>query len=144
MENKCEETILVEGVVVKVPQAIKVPKTVKQKNDNHYVDNEMLRVEIIKSKTRRSLTPNATEMLILMVDHIQSSFTYRNQADKQDCRSSAIEVVLNNWSGCDVLKEKPFAWFTRMIYNGLYAGWNHIRAERKNTISLDAIFRESV
>ena len=112
--------------------------------ENHYVNNDLLRLELIKSGKRNELTPFAVEMLLCMVDNIQSSFVYKYYQDKEDCKSSAVEVILRNWYQYDVTRHNAFAFFTRMIYNGIYAGWNHINKNDQQTISFSAIFKETI
>ena len=116
----------------------------KEKTTKHYVNNDLLRFELIKSKQHQTLTKFAVEMLLCMVDNIQSSFVYKNYADKEDCKSSAVEVILRNWDQYDATRHNPFAFFTRMIYNGLFAGWNHLNEKNKQTISISAIFKENI
>lgn len=108
-----------------------------------YVTNDSLRLELIKSHNEGKLTSSALEMLILMVDRIQRQFKYDDTQDKEDCRSSAIEVVLRNWQTCELTRPRPFAYFTRMIYNGLYAGWNTLAKSRAD-FSISNIFNESI
>lgn len=115
-----------------------------QPTKKHYVDNNLFRIELIKSNAQKKLTNPAIEMLMLMISNIQTPFHYQNNADKEDCRSSAIEVVLRNWESYDVTRQNAFAYFTRMIYNGLYAGWNYINEKNKKTISFSNIFQESI
>lgn len=112
-------------------------------NKKHYVDNTSLRLELIKCHNEDKLTDKALNMLILMVDKIQLSFKYDDPQDKEDCRSSAIEVILTKWKSCDLTQPRPFAYFTRMIYNGLYAGWNAL-AKHRADVSISNIFDESI
>lgn len=108
----------------------------------NYVDKELLRLELIISNVKGELTPKALEMLLLMVTKIQSSFKYVDDQDREDCASNAIEVVLKNWSKYDPERFNAFAYFTRMIYNGLFAGWNELTKHRAEH-SISTIFTES-
>lgn len=112
-------------------------------SSKHYINSSSLRLELIASNVKNELTPKCLEMLLLMIDNIQSSYTYKDEADKDDCRSAAIEVILKKWKEYDVDKNNPFAFFTRMIYNGLFAGWNEIKGKGKS-ISLESVFNESI
>ena len=107
-----------------------------------YVNPESFRLELIASNVRGELTTNCLNMLLLMVDRIQRSFTYVDPQDKEDCASEAITVVLMKWKKYDVTRQNPFAYFTRVIYNGLYAGWNKLNKNR-TPFSYSNIFTES-
>lgn len=107
-----------------------------------YVDKDSLRLELIVSNNNGKLTPKAIEMFLLMIEKIQSSFKYVYEQDKEDCASAALEVILNKWQKYDCEKLNAFAYFTRMIYNGLFAGWN-LLAKHRTQFSTSAIFTES-
>lgn len=109
----------------------------------HYVDRDQLRLELIASNVKNQLTPKCIEMFELMVDNIQTKLPYIDPQDKEDCKYHAIEVILKNWKEYDVERPNPFAYFTRVIYNGLYAGWNEIKSKIK-THSYSRIFQESI
>jgi hypothetical protein len=132
--NRLEDDVIIQQFVEQNNQP---------SNKKHYVDNDMLRLELIKSKANGQLTNNATNMLLTMIDKIQSTFLYTNKHDKEDCRSYAIEVLLKNWHKYDIVRQNAFAFFTRTIYNGLFAGWNTI-TDQKQTISISMIFKESI
>jgi len=108
------------------------------KNSNYYVDPDELRNEIIKSKKNGELTPRSLDMLILMSDEIAKNFTYKYHQDREDCVSSAIEDILRYWKGYDEEKsDNAFAYFTRMIWNGLKKGWNKLyKIKSINKVSL--------
>jgi len=108
------------------------------KNSSFYVDPDELRNEIILSKKKGELTPRALEMLILMSDEIAKNFTYKYQQDREDCVSSAIEDILRYWKGYDEEQsDNAFAYFTRMIWNGLKKGWNKLyKIKSINKVSL--------
>lgn len=108
----------------------------------NYVDKDSFRLELISSNVNDELTPKAVDMFILMVDRIQSSFKYDDYQDKEDCRAAALEVCMKNWKKFDVSRPNPFAFFTRTIYNGLYAGWNELVKHRADH-SYSEIFTES-
>lgn len=109
----------------------------------NYINKESFRLELISSNVNGELSPKCVEMLLLMIDRIQRSFKYINPQDKEDCRSAAIETVLKNWQKYDASRVNAFAYFTRMIYNGLYAGWNEITKKRVE-FSTSNIFTESI
>ena len=107
-----------------------------------YVNSESFRLALIDSNMKGELTPQCLGMLLKMVEHIQRSFKYMDQQDKEDVSSHAIEVLLKQWKKYDIERQNPFAYFTRVIYNGLYAGWNEINKKR-TPFSISNIFTES-
>ena len=109
----------------------------------YYVNPQTFRLELISSNIDGKLTPKCLDMLLLMIDKIQGPYHYEMSQDREDCRSSAIETVLKNWKKYDIERPNPFAYFTRMIYNGLYAGWNELTRKRAD-VSISAIFSESL
>lgn len=109
----------------------------------NYINKETLRLEIIKSLADEKLSLKAVEMFQLMIDKQQKSFSYIYPQDKEDTNSHAMEVVLKNWHKYNPTKFNAFAYYTRMIYNGLYAGWNELTKKRAD-FSLSNIFTESV
>lgn len=109
----------------------------------NYVNNTELLQEIIISKQNGELTDTAVNMLLLMVDRIQMKFSYEDHADKEDCRAAAIESFLCAWHKCDTTRSNPFSWFTQVIKNGMYAGWNEL-VKRRADFSTSNIFMDDV
>jgi hypothetical protein len=114
-----------------------------KKSKNYYVNPESFRLALIESNVNGELTPACVAMLMKMVDKIQLSFKYVDPQDKEDCHSAALEVVLTKWKKYDCSRDNPFAYFTRIIYNGLYAGWNQL-AKGRAEHSLSQVFTEDV
>ena len=108
----------------------------------NYVNNESLRLELILSHNRDELTSKCVDMFLLMIEKIQSSFKYVNYQDKEDCASHAMFVILDKWRQFNIDRQNAFAWFTRVIYNGIYAGWNELNKKRAE-FSLSNVFIES-
>lgn len=111
--------------------------------NKHYVSNSSFRLEIIKSNEQNKLTTQAIEMYTKIVENIQHPFKYKQDSDREDCKSSAIEVFLLNWYKYDISKPNTFAFFTRMAYNGIYAGWRELSKNREE-FSYSNIFQEKV
>jgi hypothetical protein len=109
----------------------------------NYINKETLRLEVIKSLAEGKLTPKCVELFQLMIDKQQTSFKYVDYQDKEDTNSHAMEVVLKNWHKYDPTRFNAFSYYTSMIYNGLYAGWNELTKKRAD-FSLSNIFTESV
>ena len=109
----------------------------------NYVNNKELRKEMIISLNNNELTSSALNMLLLMVDNIQSKFKYDNEDDKYDCRSHAVEGILTKWWKYKPTYENTFSFFTQMIKNDLYAGWNKLN-KRKADFSTSNIFIEPI
>jgi DNA-directed RNA polymerase specialized sigma subunit len=113
-------------------------------NKKNYVDPDEFRDEIIKSKEKDKLTSRAVEMLVLMCNHVSRINSYKYPMDREDCIAFAIEDVLRYWRGYDPEKSTyAFAYFTRMIINGLQKGWKKlypIKSINKVSLSHENIF----
>lgn len=113
-----------------------------------YVKNDELRKELIKSISIGELTPNCLNMLISMVDNIQRGFPYVRSNDKEDVRSTAILIVLERWNRYNPVKENAFSYFTQIIKNAIYGGWNELQGKGYTkgitVVSYSNIFDESV
>lgn len=116
----------------------------KKSNKKYYVDPIEFREEIIKSKEKDELTPRAVEMVIRMANEVSRTNSYKYPMDKEDCVAAAIEDVLRYWRGYDPAKsEFAFAYFTRMIFNGLKKGWKKlhpIKTINKVSLSHENVF----
>ena len=110
----------------------------KNKNSKHYVNPTDFRNEMIKSKERGSLTKEAVTMVQRMADEIARTRSYKYEQDREDCVAFAIEDVCRYWRGYDVAKsEYAFAYFTRMVMNGLQKGWKKLYPVKSiNKVSL--------
>lgn len=109
----------------------------------HYVNNSSFRLEILKSIEDKKLTAQAIEMYTKIVENIQHPFKYKFDSDREDCRSTAVEVFLLNWHKYDIARSNTFAFFTRMAYNGIYAGWRELSKNREE-FSYSNIFQEKI
>ncbi|BBI90942.1 hypothetical protein [Tenacibaculum phage PTm5] len=64
------------------------------------------------------------DMFCLMIDKIQAPFKYPSDDVRMDIRSFAIEQLVKKWKSCDINRPNLFSFFTQVIKNDLYAGWN--------------------
>ena len=112
--------------------------TTKKTSSRQYVNATDLRNEIIKSKEANQLTSTAIIMLQRMCEEIAKTRTYKYEQDREDCVAFAMEDIVRYWRGYDPKKsEYAFAYFTRMIMNGLKKGWNKFYPMKSiNKISL--------
>ncbi len=108
-----------------------------------YVEPEDLKREIKLSQEQGKLTPMAVTMLLKILDHVQRPFKYVYEHDKEDCRSSVIEKLLNKWNRYDETKGDIFSFYTQMIKFDLYAAWNDIKKHRAD-FSTSNIFTDEV
>lgn len=111
-----------------------------KKDGKQYVSNPYLLQEIMKSKERDELTPEALKMFQLMIENISAKKHYNDPEDRKDCWQSAYLDILLYWRGFNPEKSKnPFAYFTSVIVNGLNKGWHKISGKMKpsDMISLD-------
>lgn len=110
------------------------------------VKSAVIRNALTISREQDELTPEALDILLLMIDKIQSKFKYSDPADKEDCRSRAVLQVLMKWNGpygYDPAKGDGFSWATQMIKNGLYAGWGEL-TKRRADFSTSSIFLDEI
>jgi len=99
----------------------------RKSNKRYYVNPDDFRDEIIKSKEKDELTHKAVEMLMLMANEISRTFSYKDPMDKEDCIAFAIEDAVRYWRGYNPeISKYAFAYFTRMIFNGLQKGWKKL------------------
>jgi hypothetical protein len=110
----------------------------KSTNKKYYVDPEEFRTEILLSKEKNELTPAAIDMLYLMCHEISKTRSYKYPDDKEDCIAFAMEDILRYWRGYDyTVSPYAFAYFTRMVMNGLSKGWKQLhRIKTINKVSL--------
>ena len=103
----------------------------KKRKNNYFVDPDELKREILKSKEQDELTPRALELLMLMTKKLtDSKFSYKYEMDKEDCIAFAHLDLINYWRGYDPEKSNnPFAYYTRMILNGLAKGFRKIHPQ---------------
>ena len=94
---------------------------------NHYVTSEEIRAELQICHLKGQITNNMIKIFTTMIDHIQRPFPYPRDADRQDVRSFALEKIIGKWHKCDITRPNLFSYFTQVIKNDLYAGWNKLQ-----------------
>ena len=82
----------------------------------NYVSNKELYLQIIASKEKGELTPEALKMLDRMIKEISKVFKYKMEEDKEDCQAFAMEDVIKYWNRFDLEKSNnAFAFYTQKI-----------------------------
>lgn len=101
------------------------------------VNNDELREELIKSKSRGELTRRCIQLFEQMVHKLQNGLPYNDPEDRKDCFQAAMLDVARYWQNYDPEKSpNPFSYFTSTIINGLAKGWKKVNPEKmKGTIS---------
>lgn len=117
----------------------------KKKPRKYYIDPKEFDAEIQKSFDQDQLTLRVLEMFDLMIKKIQGPFKYEYEPDDRiDVAQGALLVILEKWRGFDRTRKNPFAFYTRVIYNALFASFNELQKTRRDTISLSSIFEEDI
>lgn len=111
----------------------------------HYVKNSELREELIKSKKKDELTPEALEMITKMAHRFSEKFTYIYEEDREDCISFAIMDCWQYWRGYDPNKSgNAFAYISQVLKNGYAKGWRKIHGRmpisKKVSVSRNNIY----
>lgn len=111
----------------------------KKINTRKNVRNEDLYNEIVKSKQRDELTPEAVDLFLLMIHKASTKFKYKNPDDRQDCMSEAISEVIKRWrSFNEVDHTNAFAYYSTVIFNGMCKGYNDLYPKNRiTTVPLD-------
>jgi predicted acyl esterase len=90
----------------------------------HYLTNDTLIKELTKCHEQKRLTTAAVGMFDMLIDRIQKKLFYKSDDVRQDCKSHAMLIVVENWHKYDMTRTNPFAFFTRVVMNGLSYAWN--------------------
>jgi len=108
------------------------------KKSNFYLDPIEFRTEIILSKEQDALTNKAVQMFITMCNEVAKTRSYKFEQDREDCVAFALEDCVRYWRGYNPEKsEFAFAYFTRLVMNGLAKGWKKLyNIKSINKISL--------
>lgn len=95
------------------------------KKKKKYLSNKELYMEIVYSKAKGKLTPNAANMLMLLGKNVIKKMYYRNPDDKLDCLQEAMLSCFRFWYNFDEQKgDNAFAYYTEVIKRGLAKSWN--------------------
>lgn len=105
----------------------------------HYLNNENLIKELKLSHEKGQMTNNLVKMFYELIERIQRKLYYIKENSQEDCKAHAMMVIVENWHKFDMSYPNPFAYFTRVVFNGLSQGWNRNESNNGNIhISLDA------
>ena len=110
-----------------------------------HVKNADLRNEIIKSKEKNELTPEALDMFMLMAKKFSTKLNYYYEEDREDCISVAVMDCFLYWRSYNPAKsQNAFAYFTQVIKNGFAKSWRklygHCPKSKKISINSNKIY----
>jgi hypothetical protein len=92
-----------------------------------YLKNKDFYNEIIKSKEKNELTPQAQQMMILLANKTIKKMRYYNPIDKEDCLQTGLMIMFSNWRNFDETKSvNAFAYFTEIFKRGIAKGFNEL------------------
>lgn len=107
-------------------------------NENHYVDNKIMFVEMLVSKAQGRMTNELLRMFMKIVKGVSRKFTYKQEDDRSDCECYAYEVIVKNWFMFDEYRyDNVFAWGTEIVKRAFALQFKRLMKSRLNTISLD-------
>lgn len=111
------------------------------KKTKHYLSNKDLYKELIISKAKGKLTPQAQRMMVLLGKNIIRKFRYRNPDDYYDCLQNGYIDIFANWHSFDENKsENAFAFVTEIFKRSAAKGWNKLyRLRGDDTKSIQII-----
>lgn len=124
---------------------IKTRKQLERGHKKHYIKKDEFKEELLKSRKRGQMTEKLGQIFVLLVDNIQKPFVYKNEADRKDCKADVLENLTRTWNQCDLEREdsNPFSYFTKIVENSLYFGWNNLKRNQKNVLSIDSFMSGS-
>ena len=92
-----------------------------------YLKNKNLLSEFHRCKERGELTPEMTQMFILLVNRIAHKFYYQRYEDGQDAKQTALYHLVRAWHKFNPEKsDNPFAFYTQVAKMGFATGWNQL------------------
>ncbi len=93
-----------------------------------YASNSDLVKEMIISKERNELTPNAIKIFQRMIKEIIKPMRYKEPMDREDCMAEAMSDILKYWRSFNPEYENAnaFAYFTQTIKKGFAKGWRRL------------------
>lgn len=109
------------------------------KNNAYYLDPNEFAAEIIKCKLDNELSNRCVAMFQTLIMHIQRGWRYKDEDIQKDVAANAMLIVLCKWKQYNPMTSyNAFAFFTRVILNGLRQGWNSTSTPGIN-IPIDSI-----
>lgn len=128
----------VEQAILERDNAIKRLGIIPKYN-NMYFDNKMAFYQMVVSKAQGKLTPKLLQMCMKIVKGVSRKFRYKNEDDRWDCESYAIEMIVKNWYLFDTDKyDNIMAWVTEVVKRGFALQFKRLQKTRLNTISYDS------
>ena len=104
------------------------------KRKKNYLNNRDLYDEIVISKSleegKGKLTTKAEKMLMLIAQRAIGKMKYNNDADREDCLSSAYLDLLKYWRGFNPKYTNAFAYYTEIAKRGFAKGWNKLHPKK--------------
>ena len=110
----------------------------------NYVDKKELDRELLISLEQNSWTKPLLDMFMLMVNEINKPLQYKNEDDRDDCKSGALMDLILYWDRFDPTNPNAnsFSFFTQMIKNGMGKAFKKLRCQKitENSISMENLF----
>ena len=108
-----------------------------KENKKKYLNNEVLKKEILKCKKSKVASEELGKMFQLLVENVSKSFYWENPDDGLDCKANALLDLCSNFWKYNPEHGNAFAFCTQIAYFGI-AGAHRILHPKKydGTISL--------
>lgn len=116
--------------------------TSRTNNTSYYVEERLLRAEMIVSMNQGRLTRKMIDYIVLIVKRIHLKFRYKDENHKYDCYSYAIENILTRWYNYDMDKyDAVLPYFSELAKRSFAFHWtNHIAKHSTNMISIEGTY----
>jgi hypothetical protein len=110
-------------------------------NKGNYVDPIMLYREMVISKNMGILTNRLAQAFILIAQRTHLKFRYKNEADKYDCYSNGILIMMQNWHHFDEERyDNVLAYMTELFKRAVAFEWTHNIQKKAEHISIEGTF----
>jgi len=102
-----------------------------------YIKDVELFKEIVISKGKGKLTPDAEKMLILICENLWKKFDNRIPISKRyDVYMNGVEVIFKQWNKFDCKKyEKALPYYTEIVKRAFANGYNKIVDPKRKEIN---------
>jgi DNA-directed RNA polymerase specialized sigma subunit len=92
-----------------------------------YLRNKDLREEVIRCKEAGEISPELTQMFILLANKIANKFYYIDRRDREDNIQNALLELCSKYDKFNPEKsDNAFAYMTQVAKNGFARGWNEL------------------
>lgn len=99
----------------------------------NYLNDVDLYYEIVLSKAKGKLTPNAERLLILIANNISNKFYYYNPNDRFDCLQTGTMMMLLKWHLFNEHKYMyALPYFSEICKRGMAQGLNELQNKKHN------------